>query len=149
MSADQDDLDRLGGYASAQRALIDEQSARIAELEKARRGDTTNRAIQRKSVTDAFWAGDLDCDVCGCFTNNGTCTGCSYGFSPFVLLRKERDALSGLVAKQSARIAELEGALEAIAPYLPSLDEGPVRFSAHAIAAGMCRAALASGKGTP
>ena len=58
-------------------------------------------------------------------------------------------AVTATIAIQAARIAELEKALEAIAPYLPSLDEGPVRFSAHAIAAGMCRVALTSGKGAP
>ena len=51
--------------------------------------------------------------------------------------------------RMRTRVAELEGALQAIVPYLPQLDGGPVRFSAHAIAAGMCRVVLASGKGEP
>jgi hypothetical protein len=39
-------------------------------------------------LNESFWAGDLDCSICGRFTNNGTCTQCRYGASPLLRARR-------------------------------------------------------------
>lgn len=60
------------------------------------------------------------------------------------LMERKHPAIR-MLQTRDARIAQLVEALEAIAPFLPTLDEGPVRHSAHAQAAGLVRAALAEG----
>jgi hypothetical protein len=84
------DIPPLSGYR--------ELGAKVAAAEDERDAARAERDSLQKQ-NDALWNGDLDCDRCGRFTNNGRCTECSHGVSPFAKLEASRDALAAEAAK--------------------------------------------------
>ncbi len=60
--------------------------------------------------------------------------------------RRAAEELKELEASIAGK-AEMLAALKAVEPFLPTLDDGPVRHSAHGQAAGLVRAAIAKAEG--